>query len=115
MTDMITHTPGPWKTISLDGHLYINPDREFGEYALICKMTGNHPAKEKNAELIASAPQLKADRDRAIVVASDSLKIIRDLIELATDYMKEPNPGTETDLAEGLNESAAFLDSLKSD
>ena len=66
MTDMITHTPGPWKTISLDGHLYINPDRESGEYALICKMTGNHPAKEKNAELIASAPFLKAQLTEAV-------------------------------------------------
>ncbi len=54
---MTTHTPGPWKSLKLDGFTYINPQRESGEYALIAKIVGG---KEGNARLIASAPDLLA-------------------------------------------------------
>ena len=54
MTDK--HTPGPWKVITLDGHTYINPDRDSGEYALIARIQQN--GNQANARLIAAAPEL---------------------------------------------------------
>ena len=55
---MSEHTPGPWKVIGLDDNTYINPLRDTGEYALICKVMRNHKDKKTNAQLIASAPDL---------------------------------------------------------
>jgi hypothetical protein len=46
------HTATPWKATELDGELYLNPDRESGEYALIAKMTGGgfmDPTVRRNA------------------------------------------------------------------
>jgi len=57
---MTKHTPGPWKIIRLDNEVYINPDRESGEYALIARINGTHrrDSQEANARLIAAAPEL---------------------------------------------------------
>jgi hypothetical protein len=57
-TAVQTHTPGPWKTITLDNEVYINPDRGADEYALLARVSINHPASEGNARLIAAAPEL---------------------------------------------------------
>ena len=49
MTTKTTHTPTPWKVIVLDKEIYINPQRETGEYGLMLKMLTGHSAKQANA------------------------------------------------------------------
>ena len=56
--DEMTHTPGPWKVIELDGDLYINPKRESGEYWPIARILPSNRGQEGNARLIASAPEM---------------------------------------------------------
>mgnify|MGYP001600623960 CR=1 FL=1 len=63
------HTPGPWKVTELDwdsSDTYINPSRETGEFALICRMTGSHAHKNANARLIAAAPELLEALEEAL-------------------------------------------------
>ena len=67
------HTPGPWKTIELDGRLYINPYRDSEEYALIAKITGyigssgkRQEHKQANARLIAAAPEMLGLLEEAV-------------------------------------------------
>ena len=47
------HVAGPWKAVDLDGRIYINPDTEVGEFALIARVHRPH-----NVNVIAAAPQL---------------------------------------------------------
>ena len=52
---MTKHTPTPWKAIELDDDLYINPDREERQYALICRMSRHSKKRDANARLIVTA------------------------------------------------------------
>lgn len=70
MTEKQKHTPGPWEVEgegqSVVGILAVN-DNHY-----ICKLSGwESTTQDANAELIASAPQLKAERDEAIKALLD--------------------------------------------
>jgi hypothetical protein len=60
-------TPGPWKQLTLDGGVYINPDRPTGESALIAKAIG--PKAEVNGRLIAKSPELLSALQNIVEIA----------------------------------------------
>lgn len=83
---MDKHTPGPWRaegTVAL-GHMnVIAPDCDFQQGHLVCSINqlwGDQKGKvgrlpreqtDANAELIASAPRLAADRERLVAAVKE--------------------------------------------
>ena len=99
----MSHTRGPWKTITLDDIVYINPDRgEQGEFALIARMTGPDTTwREANARLIAAAPEML----EALILAEEAL----DILEQAEEPLAQPS-GTLEKIREIILRAAGSLD-----
>jgi len=91
---MITnHTPGPWRVEPrpMLGQIAIYSDDPHGmdpktETNLICAMH-NGPVNAANAALIASAPDLLAERDRLRAVNAELVAALRGLLTVCDEEL----------------------------
>lgn len=102
--EKITHTPGPWRVMADPVHAGKHPfhdnrfvttwnfDEEDGAGSIICSLK-DQPDQKGDAELIASAPQLKAENElmracigEALIMAENLRKATGDAIPGAICY-----------------------------